>query len=82
MMNHARYIPSWVDSGATFIWINDVLQGKSAHKRVFWLTSELTFTKENRRFFTLLTSTELWVLQKIDFLHKYSSFLSADHPYQ
>ena len=38
MMNHARYIPSWVDSGATFIWINDVLQGKSERPRsdVFW----------------------------------------------
>ena len=48
-------------------WLNDVLQGKFAHQRI-------DVYQEKRFFFTLLTSTELWVLQVIHFLHQYSSF--------
>ena len=56
--------------------LNDFLQGKLAHhRRVIWLISESTFTKEHRRCFTLLTSTELIrFLREIHFHHQYSSF--------
>ena len=62
-------------SGVTIL-AKSVLQRKSVHERVFWRIRESIFTWENRRFFTLFTSTELRVLQ--EFSRQYSSFLSDE----
>ena len=65
----SEVITSWVDSGATFYWLNDVLQGKSSAKQgtnvflakwrftrkisVFFSNQRIDFHQEELTFSTL-----------------------------
>ena len=57
--------------------LNVVLQGKLVHQRSDVILAKWYFST----FFKLLTSTELRVLQEINFPHQYPLFLIAKPPY-